>query len=169
MNFQSLALYDELFGYMVGCVVFLATIQFLKMLQFNRRMNMLGDTIRVATKDLKNFSVMFLIYFLAFCQLAYLLFGSSMATYDNFVTSVESMFAFCLGSFDFEAMQASQRVLGPIFFFVFVGIVYIGLMSIFVTIIYDSFASVKADVTLQTNEHEIVEFMWKRLKALIKG
>ncbi|ESP04059.1 hypothetical protein LOTGIDRAFT_110316, partial [Lottia gigantea] len=167
VNFQSVALYDETYGYMMSFVVFLATIQFLKLLQFNQKMNMLGDTIRVATKDLKVFSISFLLYFFTFTATAYLLFGPAMATYNSLIGAAESMFAFALGSFDFESMADTQRILGPIFFFLFIGVVYIGLMSIFLTIIGEAFTRVKEDVTLRTNEYEIVDFMWKRFKALL--
>jgi len=45
------------------------------MLKFNRRMGMLTDTIRLAAKDMKAFVITFFIYFFAFAQLGYLLFG----------------------------------------------------------------------------------------------
>ena len=53
VNFQSIALYDEMYGYIMSAVVFMATIQFLKLLQFNQKMGMLGDTVKLAAKDLK--------------------------------------------------------------------------------------------------------------------
>ncbi|XP_046581985.1 LOW QUALITY PROTEIN: uncharacterized protein LOC124289408 [Haliotis rubra] len=167
VNFQSVSLYDETYGYVMAVVVFMATIQFMKLLQFNQRMNMLGDTVKLATKDLKVFSVAFLLYFFAFTATAYLLFGQAMVTYNSIVGAAESMFAFALGSFDFEAMADAQKILGPLFFFSFIGVIYIGLMSIFLTIIGDAFTQVKANVALQSNEHEIVDFMWKRLKGLL--
>jgi len=34
------------------------------------------DTIKLAAKDMKAFVITFFIYFFAFCQLAYLLFGT---------------------------------------------------------------------------------------------
>ena len=53
VNFQAIALYDETYGYIMSAVVFMATIQFLKLLQFNQKMSMLGDTVQLAAKDLK--------------------------------------------------------------------------------------------------------------------
>ncbi|XP_063443914.1 polycystin-1-like protein 2 [Mytilus trossulus] len=167
VNFQSLAAYDELYSYMVGIVVFLATIQFLKLLQFNKKMNMLGDTVNLASKDLKVFSFAFIMYFLAFTIFGFLLFGSTLYAFASFVSAAESMFAFTLGSFDFAAMEASQKILGPIFFFLFIFIVYVGLMSIFLTIIADAFNTVKENVANQTNEYEIVDFMWKKIQGVI--
>ena len=46
-------------------------------------------------------------------------------------------------------------------------VVYIGLMSIFLTIIGDAFTQVKENAALRSNEYEIVDFMWKRFTALL--
>ena len=167
INFQSLALYDEFYGYMTAFVVFLASIQFLKLLQFNKKMNMLGDTVRVATQDLKVFSIAFLLYFFAFVITGYLLFGQYLSTYNGLIQSMESSFAFALGSFDFPAMSGAQKVLGPLFFFAYIAVVYVGLMSIFLTIIADAFTTVKEDTETRTNEYEMVDFMWRKFKGII--
>ncbi|WAQ97253.1 PKD2-like protein, partial [Mya arenaria] len=152
---------------MTACVVFLASIQFLKLLQFNKKMNMLGETVKLATKDLKVFSIAFLLYFLAFVLTAYLLFGKHMAGYNGFVQSAESTFAFTLGAFDFDAMSGSHKFLGPIFFFAFIMVIYIGLMSIFLTIIADAFTTVKEQTANAENEYEMVDFIWKKFKGII--
>ncbi|KAK3090847.1 hypothetical protein FSP39_015186 [Pinctada imbricata] len=167
VNFQSLALYDEMFGWMCAIVVFLATIQFLKLLQFNKKMAMLGDTVKLASKDLKVFTISFLLYFFTFTMTGYLLFSTTMLDYSNFVGSSEAMFAFSLGSFDFTAMKDAQPVLGPIFFFLFIGVIYIGMMSIFLTIIADAFTTVKEELASSRNEYEIVDYMIRRLKGII--
>lgn len=129
-------------------------------------MGMLGDTIKLATKDLKTFSILFIIYYFAFCQLAYLLFSKYLSNYKSMVHSAEALFAFALGDFDLDAMREVDRVLGPIFFFLYVAIVYIMLMTIFLTIIYDSLAEVKANMELQSNDYELVEFMVKKFKGI---
>ena len=89
------------------------------------------------------------------------------STYNNVIGAMESMFAFALGSFDFEAMTTAQPFLGPIFFFTYVMVVYIGLMSIFFIIIGDAFTQVKQNVAMRSNDYEIVDFMWKRLKDIL--
>ncbi|KAK7111719.1 hypothetical protein V1264_011307 [Littorina saxatilis] len=167
VNFQSIALYDETYAFIMSTVVFLATIQFLKLLQFNKNVGMIGDTLILAIKDLKVFSIAFMLYFMSFVITAYLLFGHMMNTYNNIIGAAESMFAFALGSFDFEAMQTAQPMLGPLFFFSYIMVVYIGLMSIFMTIIGDAFTRVKEDTALQSNEYEIVDFMWGKFKGLL--
>lgn len=162
-----MAMYDEFFGWMIGIVVFLATVQFLKLLQFNKKMNMLGDTIKLATKDLKIFTIAFALYFFAFTACGYLLFGQYLPDYNGVVSSAEAMFSFTLGSFDFQAMQGVNKFLGPLFFFVFVGVVYVGLMSMFFTILGDAFTTVKANVENQSNDYEVVDFMMRRIKGIM--
>ena len=166
MNFVTISIWDELFGFILACVVFFTTLKFIKMLKFNRRMGMLGDTIKLATKDLKIFSITFFIYFAAFTMFAYALFGTQLSSYGSFVSSAETLFAFALGDFDFYALQDTARILGPIFFFLYVGVIYIGLMGMFLTIIGESFSAVKASTDLQSNDYEIVEFITGKLKGI---
>ena len=56
--------------------------------------------------------------------------------------------------------------MGPVFFFLYVAVVSIGLMSMFLTIINDSLARVKADTELQSNDYEVVDFIVKKLKGV---
>ena len=166
VNFVTISIWDEMFGLVLACVVFVSTIKFIKMLKFNRRMSMLGDTIKLATKDLKMFSITFFIYYTAFCFMGYLLFGSKLPNYGTFAGTFEALFAFALGDFDFEAFEDAHRIMGPVFFFLYVGIVYIGLMGMFLTIIYDAFAQVKANADMRSNDYEIVDFMMRKFKGV---
>ena len=127
----------------------------------------LTPKLKLFVPSVQVFSIAFMLYFTSFVITAYLLFGHMMTTYNNILGAAESMFAFALGSFDFEAMTTAQPTLGPLFFFSYIMVVYIGLMSIFLTIIGDAFTQVKENVSLQSNEYEIVDFMWKRFKGLL--
>ena len=75
VNFVTISIWDETFGFILAMVVFFATLKFIKMLKFNKRMGMLGDTILLATAELKSFCLMFAIYYFAFAQCAFQLFG----------------------------------------------------------------------------------------------
>ena len=127
---------------------------------------MLGDTIKAATKDLRNFAIMFFIYFFAFAQFAYVVFGKILTNYGSFVGTTETLFSIALGDFDFYELQMVSKVLGPIWFFLFVCVVNIGLMGMFLTIIYDAFVVVKANTELQSNDFEIVDFIVGKLRGV---
>ena len=58
------------------------------------------------------------------------------------------------------------QFLGPIFFFLYVAVVSIGLMSMFLTIINDALSRVKANAHLQSNDYEIVDFVWRKFKGV---
>ena len=49
---------------------------------------------------------------------------------------------------------------------VFCFVSQIGLMGMFLTIIYEAFAEVKANTDLQANDYEIVEFMVGKFKGI---
>lgn len=66
---------------------------------------MLGATIRLCTKDLKPFSITAGIYMMAFAQFAFLIFGTSLESYGTFVGTLEALFAFALGDFDFVSYK----------------------------------------------------------------
>ncbi|CAL1530710.1 unnamed protein product, partial [Lymnaea stagnalis] len=168
VNFNSIALYDEMYGFVMAGVVFMATIQFLKLLQFNKKMGMLGSTLKLASKDLRTFSITFFLYFFAFAATGFLLFGSTLTSYQDVITTTESMFAFALGTFDYKEISAAQPFWGPLFVFSYIGVVYISLMNFFLTIIGESFSQVKENVALQSNDYEIVDFMWAKIKGLFK-
>ena len=55
-----------------------------KYISFNRTMTQLSSTLSRCAKDLAGFAVMFFIFFLAFAQLGYLLFGTQVDEYSSF-------------------------------------------------------------------------------------
>lgn len=64
-------------------------------------------------------------------------------------------------------LNISSQLLGPLFFFAYVAVVYIGLMGMFLTIIDLSFSVVKHNPEYQSNDYEIVDFMMKKFKGII--
>lgn len=66
-------------------------------------MGMLGDTIRLCSKDLKPFSVSFGIYFMAFAMFGFMLFNTELESYGTFTGTLEALFAFSLGDYDYES------------------------------------------------------------------
>jgi len=64
-----------------------------------------------------------------------------------------------LGKFSYVSLERTNRVLGPMmFFFYSIGVVFI-LINMFLSIIIENFKKVKRDNDLQSNEHEIIDFI----------
>lgn len=90
MKFQYVAYWSEIFSYIIGFLVFFATLKFLKLLRFNKKISMLSDTLRHSSKALINFSIIFNVIFLAFIQLFYLMYMAHVDIFKTFVSSFES-------------------------------------------------------------------------------
>lgn len=69
-----------------------------------------------------------------------------------------TLFRIILGDFDFHELEMAHRVLGPIYFIFFVFFVFFVLLNMFLAIINDTYAEVKADLADAKNEIEMSEF-----------
>ena len=78
--------------------------------------------------DLGAFTIMFFIQFFSFAQFAYLIFGTHMEQYSTLTSCIYTQFRMVLGDFDFPAMRRAHEFLGPVYFFVFIFLVFFILM-----------------------------------------
>ena len=78
-----------------------------------------------------------------------------------------TLFRIILGDFDFHELEMAHRVLGPIYFIFFVFFVFFVLLNMFLAIINDTYAEVKADLADAKNEIEMSEF-FKQVSILFR-
>ncbi|GFS33468.1 polycystin-2 [Trichonephila inaurata madagascariensis] len=104
---------------------------------------------------------MFFIVFFAFAQLGYLLFGTVVRDFSTFAKAVFTLLRLILGDFNFYELEAANRILGPIYFLSYVFFVFFVLMNMFLAIINDTYAEVKAEIASQKNEFEIADYFKK--------
>ena len=159
MKFQYVGYWNEILMYMVGWLVFLATIKFLRLLRFNKKMSLLAATLKHACYPLIMFGLMFSIVFLAFVQFFYYLYFINLDDFRTIVHAAETCLQMILGRFNFFAMKDASSVLGPMFFFIYVISVGYILINMFITILNESFTAVRADINKQRNDYEMVEFI----------
>ena len=167
VSFQYVAFVDEWVSVTTALAVFFSILKFLRLLKFNRRISLLIQTIKIAASPLMSFMLMFFILFLAFCQFAFLVFGIDNVDYSSFPSTLGSVMSLTLGSFHFNALTDSSRILGPIFFFGYVVCVYFVLMNVFIGILNDAFVEVANDSSVQSNEHEILDFIFHTFKQTV--
>lgn len=164
VSFQYAGAADESLTFIMGVLVFLVTLRFLKLFRFNKRMSLLGSTIGECAKPLGSFCISFMIVFFAYAILAYLVFGLENDKFKNFLTTIETQISIILGDFDYEELSSTNRILGPAYFFSFMYFSVFYLLNMFMAIINDSFADVKSSNDKQKNEYEMVEFILARFK-----
>ena len=168
VNFNTLAQWNEIYTIIVSIIVFCASLKFLKLLRFNKRIGMLASTLRYAAKDLLSFSFTFGVFFFAFTMVSYCVFGPYMDSYKSFMSALGSQFRFALGQYDFKGLIDANLMLGAIYFVSFILIVIMGLMSMFVAILSEAFEKVKEDLKTQKNEHELLSYISGAIKNLKK-
>nr|XP_040148098.1 polycystin-2 [Ictidomys tridecemlineatus] len=83
-NFEHLAYWQIQFNNIAAVTVFFVWIKLFKFINFNRTMSQLSTTMSRCAKDLFGFAIMFFIIFLAYAQLAYLVFGAQVDDFSSF-------------------------------------------------------------------------------------
>ncbi|KAL4239712.1 TRP-like ion channel Pkd2 [Mactra antiquata] len=166
-DFEFLSYGQTQFDNAIAIAVFFAWVKIFKYISFNKTMTQLSSTLGKCAKDLAGFAVMFFIIFLAFTQLGYLLFGTQVKDFSNFQSSFFTLFRIILGDFDFDQLEAANRVLGPIFFMLFVFFVFFVLINMFLAIINDTYSEVKGDMANQKNEFEMTDYFKRGYEKML--
>ncbi|XP_028406520.1 polycystin-1-like isoform X2 [Dendronephthya gigantea] len=167
-NFNYVVVLDGFVTAFMGLAVFVSFLKFLRLLRFNRTIGKLASTLRACVPPLASFFLLFIIVFLAYAQFAFMIFGPEMSDYSSFERCLSNMLGMTLGSFDFAALSATNRIIGPIFFFTYILVMVMILMNVFLSIINDTFNEVNSDATKQSSESEIADFMMDRFMATVK-
>ena len=100
--------------------MFFATVKFIRLLRFNKRMSLLGQTLRVAARGLAMFGIMFMIVFMAYAQFFYNIYFMDLYNFSTLVYTMETCLQMLVGKFNFNAMQFASPILGPATFFCYV-------------------------------------------------
>ncbi|WKY04393.1 hypothetical protein Q1695_005412 [Nippostrongylus brasiliensis] len=74
--FDDVMTTQELFNNIAAVILFLAWIKVFKYIGVNKTMNQLSATLSRSTKDIGGFAVMFAVFFFAYAQFGYLVFGT---------------------------------------------------------------------------------------------
>ncbi|KAK7005356.1 polycystic kidney disease 2-like 1 protein, partial [Biomphalaria glabrata] len=157
--FENIGFWEVRFNNAVAITVFIAWVKVFKYISFNKTMTQLSTTLSRCAKDLLGFFIMFFIVFLAFTQLGFLLFGTQVNDFSTFMNSFFTLFRIILGDFDFHQLEQANRILGPIFFMLFVFFVFFVLINMFLAIINDTYSEVKSDMAKQTDQFIMSDYI----------
>ncbi|CAI9719574.1 polycystic kidney disease 1-like 2 [Octopus vulgaris] len=158
-NFQQLSFWSDVFTIFLALAVFLTILNVIHLLRFNRRMSMLSQTLRQSSKDLFAFSFVFAVLFFSYACVGYLLFGKVITSYSSISISIMTLFMSILGQYQYESVQAVNRILGPMYFFSCTMLVNFILFSVFITILNESFSLVRSNISKQINDYEIINYL----------
>ena len=77
-----------------------------------------------------------------------------------------TLFRIVLGDFDFHELESAHRVLGPLYFILYVFFVFFVLLNMFLAIINDTYSAVKEDLANQKNDFEMTDYFKKVCKKI---
>jgi hypothetical protein len=139
-------------------------MRFLYLCRFNKRLSLFNQTLRYATKVLIKFSLMFSIVFLSFLCLFYLLFNSNIWSCSTLLQTAQMLFQMILLKFDASHYNDTATFLGPFCFTLFIILVVFIWLSIFISIINDSFCRAREN---PNDNEEIVLIMFTKFQQWI--
>lgn len=166
ISFHYAIRWDEVSIYVIGFIVFIATLKFLQLLSFNRHIAVLGHTISQAAKGLLPLGLEAFLTVFAFNIFGYVVFGSRVEGFSNFLATSETTLAMTLGKTYFTDLSHAEPVLGPIFFAVFVIAIQFFLLNMFMAIIMDTYSDVNSEIDENSPEFEMAGFLLSYLKSL---
>uniref|UniRef100_A0A4W6BZI6 Polycystin-2 n=1 Tax=Lates calcarifer TaxID=8187 RepID=A0A4W6BZI6_LATCA len=169
-SFEPLSDLQVQFNNVAAVIVFFSWVKLFKFINFNKTMSQLSSTMSRCAKDLVGFTIMFFIIFLAYAQLAYLVFGTQVNDFSTFQASIFTQFRIILGDFEFSEIEeakpgASDRSTSP----PLTHRLFVSVQNMFLAIINDTYSEVKADMSQQRSDMEMTDLIKKGCnKALMK-
>ncbi|CAF1191151.1 unnamed protein product [Adineta steineri] len=166
INLQLASYVNEILTFFYGFCCFFGTIKFLRLCRFNQRLMLFSSTLKYAGKELISFSMMFSIIFFSFLCLFYLLFISKIWSCSSLYETAQMLFKMTLLNFDTTELIGAGAFLGPFSFSLFIFLIVFVCLSMFLSIINQSFRRARDDMKIKTNE-EIFSFMLNRFQRWI--
>jgi len=160
INLQFSVYINDLLLALQGFCCFFGLIKFIDIVSFNPRLRLFTMTLIYSMKELLGFSLMFSIVFMAFISLFYLLFTSSIMECSSLLLTAQMLFEITLMKFDTSELMAADAFLGPVCFCLFVFLVVFVCLSMFLSILNDSFRRARDKQII--DEEKLSSFMWKR-------
>ncbi|CAF1622969.1 unnamed protein product [Adineta ricciae] len=165
INLQMASYINNILVYLFGFCCFFGTIKFVKLLRFNQRLCLFIQTLHYSANELISFSFMFTIVFMSFVALFYLLFVSQISSCASILLTAQMLFEMTLMKFDTQELIAAAPILGPLAFALFILIVVFVCLSMFITIINDSFRQAKENA--EKDNQVMLTFMIRRFQKFI--
>lgn len=136
---EELASLDYTFDSIMAASVAVSFFKAFKFLQVNAKLSLIWHVLVKALPNMFSFLIFFVIVFLAFVVLGYIVFGPEMREFRAFGVSFSTLGRMVFGSFNYEPMSFTQPYIAPIYFYLFMILVYFILLNMFLAILNDTY------------------------------
>lgn len=146
--------------YVLSFLIFIVTMKFLRLIRFNRHVCQMMGTLARAVRPLVSYFVVFVSAVLAYTQLAFLLFSSTMRPYSSFFNSLRAILQMLLGGkMFFYEIKSVNGLLGPLFVFLYMFTITFILLNMFLAILNESYWEVVDSPENDFNNADLGHFM----------
>lgn len=156
-SFHYAVLWSDLENALMAVLVFILTVKVLKILKFNEHISSLAASIARCRNKIISYSAVFMIAFLAFMQIALLVFGSTTEAYSSVSEIFRTQFGmFIGGATKYRELKNANRIIGPIYFFLFMTVMACILINMFLAILNESYREVRIHPDRDTEEFKML-------------
>ncbi|OQR93918.1 hypothetical protein THRCLA_08308 [Thraustotheca clavata] len=148
VNFRASALYYMMADVATSFTCFLSWLKLFKFLAFMPMFAPLTKTVTKATRKVSSLILIFFITFLGSALSFNMAFGVDLPRYYSFFSSFVGLLCILQGELDLNELHKSNRILGPIFFVVFVTFMFFVILNMFIVVISDAYIDAKGELQL---------------------
>ncbi|CAF1590851.1 unnamed protein product, partial [Adineta steineri] len=159
INLQLAIYVNDILTFLLGFCLFFGLIRFVHLFRFNQRISLFTRTLQFCAKELVLFFMMFAIIYMSYLSLFYLLFASKISSCSNLLKTAQMLFEMTLMKFNARELIQADAFLGPFCFALFIFLVVFVCLSMFLSIINDSFRQAKE---IPVENPFIMSFMIKK-------
>lgn len=168
-----IVLWSDVEIYVLSFLIFIVTLKFLLLIRFNRHVCQMMGTLSRAAVPLASFLLTFVCAVLAYTQMAFLLFGSTLDPYSSFFRSLRAVLEMLLGGeMFFFQLKSSERILGPLFVFVYMFTMTMIVLNMFIAILNESYTEVidcpRNDLSNADLGSFMIAYLCRNLKLLVR-
>ena len=165
VSLHALMFWDRLISYLLGILLFMVMLTFMKLLRFNKRMLVLSSTFRLIGKPLGAYIFILIIAVLSFVAMAFSTIGTSCRDYSTIQTSVMSILSLALLEIQIDQEECAlvSPFSGPLYFFLVGGIFVAVFYPLMQAILDYAVTEMRGSLANLTNELELLDVIWGRL------
>jgi len=145
-SYRSSASLYELAQDVMAFNAFLSWLKLVKYASFVPRFGILLGTLKRASGKVGSFGIICGVVLFGASQSFTLAFGTVLYGYRNLTQSLFTLTRALLGDFAFEDLRVANPLLGPLMFFLFIGLSVFVLLNMFIAIISDAYNDTKEEI-----------------------
>ncbi|XP_062613252.1 location of vulva defective 1-like [Saccostrea cucullata] len=164
INFGHIVMWDNAFNVLFSTLVFVSTIQILKILGYNKRFVEVISVMANAGKDLIAFGVLLLVSFVAFVLYGYLVFGSKLEQYKSLYATCGSLANTFIGKNRLDPLVVAAPLAAQFFYMTYAVFIIMFMVTIFMSILNSSISLVRAETAETSNKIGMMEIVKKQFE-----